>query len=241
MSKRKILTTIVIPALLISGLIIFLINNRQAPSAELILTQQQVDFGTLPEWEGTVTRSLTARNVGKYPLHIQNVHTGCSYAEITAPKVIQPNTQGMFQIVINPEHLPADETSATATIFTDSSKTPIVHLTIVATAKRFATLTPDICEFGNIHPETTHQKTVKLAVNAPLNTSDIRLLPAGHGALTWKMIPDAETATFLITVQLGPLKDREHFSALLTVYLPNERTLTLPVTAKVVPSVTTDN
>ena len=240
MSKRKILTTIVIPALLISGLIIFLINNRQAPSAKLILTQQQVHFGTLPEWKGTVTRSLTARNIGKYPLHIQSVHTGCSYAEITAPEVIQSDTEGTFQIVINPEHLPADETSATAIIFTDSPKTPTVHLTIVAAAKRFASLTPDICDFGNIHPGTTHQKTVKLAVNVPLNTSDIRLLPSGHGALTWKMIPDAETDTFLITVQLGPFQDSGRFSALLTVYLPNERTLILPVTAKVVPPVTTD-
>ena len=235
MSKRAILTTIVIPALLISGLIGFLINNRQPPAAELVLAQQQIHFGTLPEWEGTVTRWVTARNIGKHPLHIQRVHTGCSYAEITAPEVIQPNTDSTFQIAINPEHLPADETSATATLFTDSSKTPIVHLTIVATAKRFATLTPDICEFGNIHPETTHQKTVKLAVNVPLNTSDIRLLPSGHEILTWKMTPAPATNTFMITIQLGPLPDSGRFAALLTVSFPNERTLTLPVSAKVVP------
>ena len=236
MSKRTILTTIVIPALLISGLTIFLINNRQEPAAELVLGQQQVHFGTVPEWEGPVTRSLTARNIGKYPLHIQRIHTGCSYAEITAPEVIQSEVEGTFQIVVNPEHLPADETSATAIIFTDSPKTPVVHLTIVATAKRFATLTPDICEFGNIHPETTHQKTVKLTVNALSNTSDIRLLPSGHQALTWKMTPNPETNTSLITIQLGPLQDRGHFAALLTVSFPNQRTLTLPVTAKVVPT-----
>lgn len=236
MSRRKILTTIVIPALLISGLIIFLINNRQESPAALVLTQQQVHFGTLPEWEGPITQSLTARNIGKHPLHIQNVHTGCSYAEITAPEVIQPNAEGAFQIVLNPEHLPTDETSAIATIFTDSPKTPRIHLTIIATAKRFATLSPKVCEFGNIRPKTTHQKTVKLTVNAPLNTSNIRLLPSGHRVLTWEMIPGPEPDTFLITVQLGPLKDTGHFSALLTVYFPNERTLTLPVTAEVVPT-----
>ena len=235
MSKRAILTTIIVPALLISGLIIFLINNRQEPAAELVLMPQRMHFGTLPEWEGPVTRSLTARNIGKHPLHIHRVHTGCSYAEITAPEVIQPDTEGTFQIVINPELLPADETSATATIFTDSPKTPIVHLTIVATAKRFATLTPNVCEFGNIRPETMHQKTIKLTVNAPLNTSDIRLLPSGHESLTWEITSSPGTDTSLITVQLGPQKDRGLFSALLTVAFPNQRTLTLPVTAKVVP------
>ena len=233
MSKRTILTTIIIPALLISGLIAFLINNRQGPAAELILTPQRIHFGTLPEWEGPVTRSVTARNVGKSPLRIQNVHTGCSYAEITGPEVLQPDTDGTFQIVINPETLPDHETSATATIFTDSPKTPIVHLTIIAAAKRFATLTPNICEFGNIKPETRHQKTIKLTVNTPLDTSDIRLLPSGHEALTWELTPNLGTDTVLISVQLGPLKDSGTFSSLLTVHFPNQRTLTLPVTAQV--------
>lgn len=234
MSKRTLLTTIIIPVLLISGLIIFLINNRQGPAAELILTPQRIHFGTLPEWEGPVTRSVTARNVGKSPLRIQNVHTGCSYAEITGPEIIQPDTDGTFQIVINPETLPEHETSATATIFTDSPKTPIVHLTIIAAAKRFATLTPNVCEFGNIEPETRHQKIVKLAVNAPLNTSDIHLLPSGHESLAWEITPNPGTDTSLITVRLGPLKDSGIFSSLLTVHFPNQRTLTLPVTAKVV-------
>ena len=235
MSKRTLLTTIVIPALLISGLVIFLINNRQGPASELVLTQQQVHFGTLPEWKGPVTRSVTARNTGKSPLHIHRIHTGCSYAEITGPEVIQPDTDGTFQIVINPETLPDDEASATATIFTDNPKTPIVYLTFVATAKRFATLTPNVCEFGSIHPETIHRKTIDLIVNAPLDPSDIRLLPSGHEALTWEITPNPATDTALITVQLGPLKDSGAFSSLLTVHFPNQRTLTLLVTAKVLP------
>ena len=235
MSKRTILTTIIIPALLISALIVFLVNNRQPPSAELVLTQQQVHFGMLPEWEGPVTRSVTAQNVGKSPLHIHRIHTGCSYAEITGPEVIQPDTDGTFQIVINPETLPDDETSATATIFTDGPKTPIVYLTIVATAKRFATLMPNVCEFGSIHPETIHQKTINLIVNAPLDTSDIRLLPSGHEALIGEITPNPATDTALITVQLGPLKDSGTFSSLFTVHFPNQRTLTLLVTTKVLP------
>lgn len=238
MSKRAILTRIIIPTLLISGLIIFLINNPRESATELILAQQHIDFGILPEWEGPVPRSVTARNIGKNVLRIQSVHTGCSYANITGPEQIHPDEAAAFHISINPEILPADQTSATATIFTDSPKTPSVALTIVATAKRFATLNPDGCDFGNILPETTHQKQLKLAVNAPLNTSDIRLLPSNHPKLTWKMTPDPDTDNFFITIQLGPLKDRGHFASLLTVAFPNERTLALPVTAEVIAPVT---
>ena len=230
MSKRRILTTIIIPVLLISGLIIVLINNPQEPSTELVLAQQHIDFGILREWEGSVKRSVTARNTGENTIRIQRVQTGCSYAEITGPEAIPPDKEGTFHITINPETLPTDETSATVIIFTDSPKTPSVHFTITATAKRFATLSLDVCDFGDILPETTHQKTTTLTVNAPLNTSAIRLLSSSHPKLTWERTPDLS----VITIQLGPLKNRGHFSSLLTVAFPNERTLTLPVTANIV-------
>ena len=229
MSKRTILTTIVIPVLLIIGLMIVLINNPQSPAPELVLAQEHIHFGTLPEWEGPGTQSVTARNTSKNTLHIQNVQTGCSYVQITAPAAISPNSEGTLHITVNPELLPTDETSATATIFTDSPKTPVVPLTITAAAKRFATLTPDVCEFGNIRPETTHQKTITLAVHAPLDTSNIHLLPSSHPRLTWEINPD----TSIITIQLEPLMDWGRFASLLTVAFPNQRTLTLPVTANV--------
>ena len=235
MSKRTLLTTIVIPTLLISGLIVFLINNRQAPSAELVLTPQRIHFGTLPEWEGPVTHSITAQNVGKSLLRIQSVHTGSSYLDITGPEAVQPDAAAAFQIRLNPELLPDAETPATATFFTDSPKTPIVHLTIIAAAKRFATLTPSVCEFGNIRPETIYQKTVKLTVNAPLDTSGIRLLPSGHEALTGEITSNPGVDTSHVTVRLGPLKDRGTFASLLTLHFPNQRTLTLLVTAEVLP------
>ncbi|MDE0469656.1 MAG: DUF1573 domain-containing protein [Candidatus Poribacteria bacterium] len=234
MSRRTIITTIIIPILLISGLIVVLVNNRDESPAELVLAQQQIHFGTLPEWKGPVTQSLTAQNIGSTTLHIQRIQTGCSYTEITGPNVIQPDEESTFQIVINPELLPTDETSVTAAIFTDSPKTPIVYLTIIAAAKRFAMLNPDVCEFGDILPETMHQKTINLIVNAPLDTSNIHLLPSGHETLTWEITPNLGTDTSLVTVQLGPLKDRGVFSSLLTVHFPNQRTLTFPVTAKVV-------
>ena len=229
MSKRRILTTIIIPVLLLSGLIIVLINNPQGPAPELVLSQQHIDFGTLPEWEGPVKRSVTARNIGKNTLYIQRIQTGCSYAEITGPTAILPNVENTFHITINPEVLPTDETSATVTILTDSPTTPSVHFTITAAAKRFAILTPDSYDFGNIRPETTYQKTITLTVNAPLDTSKIHLLPSSHPRLAWEINPD----TSIITIQLGPLENRERFSSLLTVAFPNERTLTFPVTANI--------
>ena len=230
MSKRRILTLIVIPVLLISGLMVVLVNNPRESTAPLILAEQRIDFGTLPEWEGPVTRSVTARNVGKNVLRIQSVHMGCSYAKITAPEQIQPNEAATFYIVLNPKTLPADETTATATIFTDTPNTPSVTLTIVAAAKRFATLNPNACDFGNIRPETMHQKELTLSLNAPLDASGIRLLSSNQPALTWKMTPDPDTDTSrLITVQLRSPKDSGRFSSLLTVAFPNQRTLTLPV------------
>ncbi len=237
MSKRRILTLIVIPVLLISGLIIVLVNNPRESTDTLILAQQRVDFGTLPEWEGTVTRSVTARNIGKRTLRIQSVHIGCSYAKIRAPEQILPNEEAAFHIVLNPATLPTDEITATATIFTDSLKTPSVTLTIVAAAKRFATLNPDVCDFGNILPETTHHKELKLSLNAPLDASGIRLLPSNQPELTWQMTAPPDTATgHLITVRLRSLRDSGRFSSLLTVAFPNERTLTFPVTAEIVTS-----
>ena len=230
MSKRRIFTLIVIPVLLISGLITVLINNPRESTATLTLAQQRIDFGILPEWEGTVTRTVTARNTGKNTLRIQNVHTGCSYAKITAPQQIRPNEEAAFHIVLNPETLPADETTATATIFTDHPNTPSVSFTIVAAAKRFATLNPNTCDFGTIRPETTHEKELTLSLNAPLDASGIRLLPSNRPELTWQMTPNPNRdPSRLITIQLRSPKERGRFASLLTVAFPNERTLTLPV------------
>ncbi|MDE0088095.1 MAG: DUF1573 domain-containing protein [Candidatus Poribacteria bacterium] len=247
MSRRKILTTIIIPALLISGLIIILVNNQREFPGELVLSQERLDFGTVPEWEGQVTKTVSARNIGKSSLHISKIQTGCSYAEIEGPKVIPPDTEGIFRVLLDPQMLPDGSTSATAILFTDSSKTPQVYLTIAATAKRFATLSAEVCDFGEILPKTLYEKQVKLCVNAPLNQQEIRLLPSETPMLTWEMAPDPSSECFIITIQLRvSKKDSEvnrtthhynvgkPFSALLTAAFPNERTLTLPIVARIV-------
>ena len=106
-----------------------------------------------------------------------------------------------------------------------------------AVPKPFAELSTDLCDFGDILPDTTHEQQVTLSVNVPMDTDKIRLMPTHHPALTWKRAPTSE-GNFLITIQLGPLKELGIFSALLTVAFPNERTLTLPVITRVVVPVT---
>lgn len=247
MSRRKIFTTIIIPALLISGLIIILVNNQREFPGELVLSQKQLDFGTVPEWEGQIIQTVSARNIGKSPLHISKIQTGCSYAEIEGPKVIPPDREETFKVLLDPQMLPDGATSATAILFTDSPKTPQVYLTIVASVKRFATLSADVCDFGEILPETPYEKQVKLCVNAPLNQQEIRLLPSETPMLTWKIAPDPSSECFIITIQLQVSKKDSvvnrtthyynvgnPFSAILTVDFPNERTLTLPIIARIV-------
>ncbi|RKU14777.1 hypothetical protein C6501_07725 [Candidatus Poribacteria bacterium] len=68
MSKRSIITTIIVPILLISVLVIVLVNNQREYPGELVFAQDKVNFGTILEWEGTVTRSVTAKNEGRSPL-----------------------------------------------------------------------------------------------------------------------------------------------------------------------------
>ena len=101
-----------------------------------------------------------------------------------------------------------------------------------AVPKPFAELSTDLCDFGDILPDTTHEQQVTLSVNVPMDTDKIRLMPTHHPALTWTPTPTSE-GNFLITIQLGPLKELGIFSALLTVAFPNERTLTLPIIARV--------
>ena len=247
MLKRTILTTIIIPGLLISGLIIILVNNQREFPGELVLSQTRLDFGTVPEWKGQVTQTVLARNIGKRPLHINRIQTGCSYAEIEGPNVIPPDTEGTFKILLDPQMLPEDTTSATAILFTDSPKSPQIYLTIVATAKRFATLSAEVCDFGEILSDTPYEKRVKLCVNAPLNQEEIRLLPSEYPMLSWDIALDPNSKCFIITIQLRVLKKDsvvnpathhynvgKPFSVLLTVAFPNERTLTLPIVARIV-------
>ncbi|MCG9129756.1 DUF1573 domain-containing protein [Candidatus Poribacteria bacterium] len=246
MSKRKILTTFIFPILLISVLIIVLVNNQRESYGQLELSQEGIDFGLVPEWEGQVTETFFAQNIGQKPLNIQNIQTGCSYAEIDGPKVIQPDTTGTFSVILNPLYLPDTETTSTAILFTDSPKTPQLYVTITAKAIRFATLSAEICDFGEILPEVFYERHIRLRVNDSLNSEEIRLLPSENLMLNWKLVPDSEENYFTITIQLeipkrynlfdmlNPESSDALFSTLLTIAFPNDRTITLPVSARIV-------
>ncbi len=247
MTRRSILTTIIIPILLISGLIIFLINNRREYPGELVLSQERLDFGTVPEWEGQVSRTVLVRNIGKSPIHITRIQTGCSYANIEGPNVIPSDTEVSFKVLLDPQFLPENTSTATAILFTDSPNTPQVYLTIVADAKRFATLSAEKCDFGEILTETMYERHIKLCVNAPLKQEDIRILPTEHKLLEWQLTLDPNSECYIISIQVRlPKRDvnkayphnaAELFSTSLTIAFPNDRTLTLPIVARIVKSV----
>lgn len=249
MSKRKILTTIIIPAILISALIIVIINNQQDTSGELVLSSQELDFGTVPEWKGKVTREITAKNTGKQPISIRRIQVGYSFVQIEGPTRIQPESTVKFMIHFTPPVLPPNQTTATSIFFTDSPKTPQVYLTINALVERFATLSAEVCDFGNIEPETDYEKKVRLCANAPMDQDKIRLMPSGNPMLSWEMEPDVNSECNIIRIKLKiSRKENENdeseqysqstpFSALLTIAFPNDRTLTLPIIARVVPPV----
>lgn len=247
MTRRSILTTIIIPILLISGLIIFLINNRREYPGEFVLTQDRLDFGTVPEWEGQVTQNVIARNTGRNLVNITRIKTGCSYVEIQGPKVIPPNNEASFNVLLDPQFMPDISSTATAILFTDSPKTPQVYLTIVADVKRFATLSAEVCDFGEILTETLYEKHIKLCLNATLKQENIRILPIEHQLLKWKLTPDPNSECYIVNIQLRiPKRDiknfyktylhntSELFSTSLTIAFPNDRTLTLPIIARIV-------
>jgi len=238
MSRRAILTTIIIPSLLISGLIFILINNQQVQIGELTLAQTRIDFETVPEWNGQITKTVLAQNSGKSPVKIVNIQTGCNYVEIEGPTVIPPESNATFKVILNPQFIPNEPTSATAILFTDSIKTPQVYLTIDATAIRFASLSAEVCDFGEILQNTSYEKRVKLYVNEPLNQQEIRLIPSDHPTLTWNMSIDEDTGNYILTIQMRATQSgREQdklFSTLLTVAFPNDRTLTLPIVGRFV-------
>lgn len=250
MSKRKILTTIILPAILISVLIIVIVNNRQEKSGELVLSVKQLDFGTIPEWEGEVTREITVKNIGKKMIKIHKIQTGYAYIAIEGPSLIQPGSEETFKVHITPSNLPSGKTTTTSIFFTDSPLTPQVYLTINALVDRFATLSAEVCDFGEIGQDAEYEKKIRLCVNAPIKQDEIRLMPSHNPMLTWEMEPDVNPKCYIININLKISNEKDEndiylnrhsqstpFTALLTVAFPNDRTLTLPITARVIPPV----
>lgn len=247
MTKRTILTTIIIPILLISGLIIFIINNRPENPGELIFAEDRLDFGSVPEWKGQMTQTVLARNIGKSPINITRIQTGCSYAEIEGPMVIPHNSDVTYKVLLYPQFLPEHKSTATAIIFTDSPKTPQVYLTIIASVQRFATLSAEVCDFGEILPDKIYEKQIKLCVNDPSLHDNIRILPTEHKLFSWKFTPIQNTNCYTVSIELrlqkrdkinvfqtNPIHAPELFSSSLAIAFPNDRTLTLPIVAKIV-------
>ncbi len=239
------------PAVLISVLVIvIIINNQQDTYGELVLSHQELDFGTVPEWEGKVTGEITAKNSGEKPINITRIQVGYDFIDIEGPTLIQPESEEVFKIHLIPLVFLPDQIAVTAMFFTDSPQTPQIYFTIKAIVQRFATLSASICDFGNIELATRFEKKVRMCVNAPMDQSEIRLIPSENAMLSWVMEPDVIPNCYILKINLNiPFKESEDevesiqlshttpFSALLTVAFPNGQTLTLPVIARVIPLV----
>ena len=239
------------PAVLISVLaIVIIINNQQDTYGELVLSHKELDFGTVPEWEGKVTGEIIAKNIEKQPINITRIQVGYSFIDIEGPTLIRPESEEVFKIHLIPPVLPPDQITVTAIFFTDSPKTPQVYFTIKAVVQRFATLSAKVCDFGNIETATDFEKRMRMCVNAPMDQSEIRLMSSEDPVLSWVMEPDVIPNCYVLKINLNiPFKESEDeeavnqivhptpYSALLTVAFPNGRTLTLPVIARVVPPV----
>ena len=239
------------PALLISILIIvIIINNQQGTHGELVLAPKELDFGTVLEWEGKVTREITAKNIGKKTINIHRIQVGYSFVEIEGPTRIQPESEVRFKIHFTPPIHRPDQTTATAIFFTDSTKTQQIYFTIKAFIERFARMSAEVCDFGNTQLDTDYEKKVRLCVNAPMNQDEIHLMPSGNPMLSWEMAPDVNSECYIIKISLKISRKEDEndvnpnryskpkpFSAQLTVAFPNDRTLTLPIIARVIPPV----
>ena len=64
--------------------------EQTASAGVLLAEEREVDFGTVPMGNGTVTRRFSVQNIGAEPLLINNVYTSCmcttAYVEDTAGK-----------------------------------------------------------------------------------------------------------------------------------------------------------
>lgn len=221
-----------LPIVVISLMLILLIYNQRKVPGTLIFENNLIEFSRVPEWEGPVTKSIKAWNRGEEKVVIQRVEANCGYIKIDGPEEIEPGKDANFDVSLNPESVQSDESSGIV-IFTDSPRTPRLYLTIAHTIERFAELSAEVCDFGEIAPNSVYEKKIRLRVNAPMEMDEIRLAESSSPALKWFM-EEGDSMERFVKLKLGPVRDRGIFSSVLTVIFPNERTIALPVAAKVV-------
>ncbi|MCD6505197.1 DUF1573 domain-containing protein [Candidatus Poribacteria bacterium] len=232
MAIRKIINLLIFPLTLISFTFLMLVNNQKELPGYLVLERDIVEFGEVPEWEGKTTRSVRVWNKGEKKVKIERIESDCGYVRVEGPKEIKPGDEAEFKVILDPKSVRSDR-SAGAVIFTDSPRTPYIYLTVDAKVRRFAELSAEVCDFGEVLPGSIHEKKVLLWVNIPMEIEEIKLAPPSSDVLSWRM-EERGRSECILRVKLGPLRKKGRFSSALTILFPDGRTMMMPVIAKVI-------
>lgn len=231
MRLARILNLIALPIVVCVFLFMF-INNYNRTTGILVFESETLDFGEIPTWQNeTITKSIQCRNIGRKKLVIRRVHSNCGcYSVIQYPHQLVPGELGTFTITADP---PKAKPEASIHIVTDSLQKPHVYFSISAVITPYAEFYPSVCDFGEIYTNTVHQKSVRLHINAPFDSEAVQLAPNPSDAISGKL-ESGNSSEFELKIQAGPMDNEGFFSTNFTIILPDSRTISLPVTARVV-------
>lgn len=197
----------------------------------LVFESETLNFGKIPVWqEEPIPQKIKCRNTGRKTLRIRRVDSNCSCYSVTQyPRQLAPGEVGTFTLTADPARATP---KASIHVVTDIPRQPDVFFAVIAEPVPYAEFAPSVCDFGEIHTNTVHEKVVKLHINAPIDKSAIALLPTNEDQISGKLA-FCHSSGIDLKIHLGPLLEQKFFSTLLTCVLPGDRTLSLPVTANV--------
>ena len=208
-----------------------IVNRQDRPTGRLAFDSGTLEFGEIPAWKSEpVTKVIKGRNIGRKKLVIRRVDSSCGYSVIQYPEQLAPGEIGTFTIKANPAKA---RSKGSVHIVTDSLQEPHIYLSVLAVIKPYAEFSHPICDFGEIYTNTVHEKSIRLSINAPVEPKAVQLAPAQSDVVKCK-IERVGSSEFELKIKLGPIDTERFFSTVLTVILPDYRTIILPVIAQVV-------
>lgn len=221
-----------LPLILCVFLFFLFMNNAKRPMGQLVFESETLYFGKIPVWQDeSITKTIKCRNVGRKTLLIRRVNSNCGCYSVTQyPQQLAPGEVGTFTLAADP---PRVTPKASVHVVTDIPRQPDVYFSVLADPVPYAEFTPSVCDFGSISSNTVHEKVVKLHLNAPVDKSAVELAPSNEDKISGKIEYSTPSAIEL-KIQVGPIVNQKFFSTLLTCILPGDRTINLPVIAKIV-------
>ena len=228
----RIINLFCIPLFVCAFLFLLFVNNLKRSTGKLVFENETVHFGEIPLWQNEpITKLIKCRNVGRKKLVIQRVNSNCGCYSVTQyPRQLAPGEIGTFVITADP---PNAKPEASVHVVTDSPQQSDVYFSVLATIKPYAEFLPAVCDFGEIHTNTVHEKPIQLHINGPFKKESVQLAPINDGVVSGSL-EQGNASDFELKIQLGPIDSQGFFSTVFTCILPGDRTITLPVIAQVV-------